>query len=31
MEELAYFGSRKLRRGAIRAFEDWFWNDAVLR
>jgi hypothetical protein len=31
MEELAYFGRRKLRRGAIRAFDDWFWNDAILR
>ena len=27
MEELAYFG-RKLRRGAIRLFEDWFWDPA---
>jgi hypothetical protein len=25
-EELAYFGERKLRRGAVRAFEDWFWE-----
>lgn len=24
-EELAYFGRRKLRRGAIRPFEEWFW------
>ena len=24
-EELAYFGRRKLRRGAVRPFEDWFW------
>ena len=30
-EELAYFGRRKLRRGAVRAFEDWFWTDARLR
>jgi hypothetical protein len=30
-EELAYFGRRKLRRGAIRAFGDWFWADAPLR
>jgi hypothetical protein len=26
LEELAYFGRRKLRRGAVRPFEDWFWN-----
>jgi hypothetical protein len=25
-EELAYFGRRKLRRGAIRSFEQWFWT-----
>ena len=25
-EELAYFGRRKLRRSAIRRFEDWFWE-----
>jgi hypothetical protein len=25
-EELAYFGRRKLRRGASRAFDDWFWE-----
>jgi RES domain len=25
-EELAYFGRRKLRRGAIRSFEQWFWD-----
>ena len=30
-EELAYFGQRKLRRGAVRSFEDWFWADAPLR
>jgi RES domain len=30
-EELAYFGRRKLRRGAVRSFEDWFWADAPLR
>lgn len=24
-EELAYFGRRKLRRGAVSRFEDWFW------
>jgi hypothetical protein len=30
-EELAYFGRRKLRRGAVRAFEDWFWADPPLR
>jgi RES domain len=30
-EELGYFGRRKLRRGVIRAFEDWFWGDAPLR
>lgn len=27
-EELAYFGRRRLRRGAVRAFEDWFWEEA---
>jgi RES domain len=26
-EELAYFGPRKLRRGAVRRFEDWFWAE----
>ena len=26
-EELAYFGRRRLRRGAVRAFEDWFWTE----
>jgi hypothetical protein len=26
-EELAYFGRRKLRRGAVRDFEDWFWGE----
>ena len=26
-EELAYFGRRKLRRGAVRGFEDWFWTE----
>jgi hypothetical protein len=25
-EELAYFGDRKLRRGAVRTFEEWFWE-----
>ena len=25
-EELAYFGRRKLRRGAVRAFDQWFWG-----
>ena len=30
-EELAYFGQRKLRRRAVRSFEDWFWADAPLR
>ena len=30
-EELAYFGSRKLRRGRVTAFTDWFWSDAPLR
>ena len=24
-EELAYIGRRKLRRGAVRMFEQWFW------
>jgi hypothetical protein len=24
-EELAYFGMRKLRRGAVKTFADWFW------
>ena len=27
-EELAYFGRRKLRRGAVRSFDQWFWGDA---
>ena len=27
-EELAYFGRRKLRRGAVRSFDDWFWAGA---
>jgi hypothetical protein len=27
-EELAYFGRRRLRRGAVRPFEDWFWPTA---
>jgi RES domain len=26
-EELAYFGRRKLRRGAVRSFDQWFWAD----
>src|SRR5262245_19239583 len=26
-EELAYFERRKLRRGAVRAFENWFWTE----
>jgi hypothetical protein len=30
-EELAYFGRRRLRRGAVRSFENWFWTDASLR
>jgi hypothetical protein len=30
-EELAYFGRRKLRRGAVLRFEDWFWTDVPLR
>jgi hypothetical protein len=25
-EELAYFGRRRLRRGAARAFDEWFWD-----
>ena len=28
-EELAYFGRRKLRRGAVRSFETWFWPEPV--
>ena len=28
-EELAYFGRRKLRRGAVSAFDEWFWQDAT--
>jgi RES domain len=27
-EELAYFGRRKLRRGAVRRFDNWFWEPA---
>lgn len=27
-EELAYFGRRRLRKGAVRSFEDWFWDSA---
>jgi hypothetical protein len=27
-EELAYFGRRKLRRGAVRPFEEWFWAES---
>jgi hypothetical protein len=27
-EELAYFRRRKLRRGAVRAFDEWFWQPA---
>jgi hypothetical protein len=30
-EELAYFGKRKLRRGAVRRFTDWFWTNGPLR
>jgi hypothetical protein len=30
-EELAYFGRRKLRRGMVRDFSDWFWTDGPLR
>jgi hypothetical protein len=30
-EELAYFGHRKLRKGAIRRFQDWFWTETRLR
>jgi hypothetical protein len=26
-EELAYFGRRKLRRGAVRSFDEWFWTE----
>jgi hypothetical protein len=29
-EELAYFGRRKLRRGAVRAFDQWFWGEPNL-
>jgi hypothetical protein len=25
-EELAYFGRRRLRRGAVRPFAEWFWE-----
>ncbi|HEY6637506.1 MAG TPA: RES family NAD+ phosphorylase [Solirubrobacterales bacterium] len=25
-EELSYFGRRKLRRGAVRIFDQWFWE-----
>jgi hypothetical protein len=28
-EELAYFGRRRLRRGAVRLFEQWFWGSAL--
>ncbi len=28
-EELAYFGRRRLRRGAVRPFAQWFWNSAL--
>ena len=28
-EELAYFGRRGLRRGAISDFETWFWETPV--
>lgn len=27
-EELAYFGRRRLRRGAVRPFDEWFWEAA---
>jgi hypothetical protein len=27
-EELAYFGRRRLRRGAVRSFDGWFWEAA---
>jgi hypothetical protein len=30
-EELAYFGRRKLRRGRVWEFENWFWTDVSLR
>jgi hypothetical protein len=26
-EELAYFGRPKLRRGAVRPFDEWFWGE----
>ena len=28
-EELAYFGGRRLRRGAITDFEEWFWDPSA--
>ena len=28
-EELAYFGGRRLRRGAIRSFDRWFWESPL--
>jgi RES domain-containing protein len=28
-EELGYFGRRKLRRGAVRSFDRWFWEPAT--
>jgi len=28
-EELAYFERRRLRRGAVRSFEEWFWDPSV--
>jgi RES domain len=28
-EELAYFGRRRLRRGAVRSFDRWFWEPAT--
>lgn len=27
-EELAYFGRRKLRRGAVRSLDEWFWSES---
>jgi RES domain-containing protein len=26
-EELAYFGPRRLRRGSVRTFDQWFWEE----
>jgi hypothetical protein len=26
-EELAYFGRRRLRRGSVRTFDQWFWEE----